>query len=79
MNIRLQTVLEDYKVWRVVIFMTQWVSCPEHSIYAHTIKADRPLAQETSSLQWSELFLNGFIVTVCSAFLIRRCWKVNLL
>jgi hypothetical protein len=37
------------------------------------------LAQETSSLQWMECFLNGFIVTVCSAFLIRRCWKVSLL
>lgn len=26
---------------------------------------------------WSEFFLNAFIVTVCTAYLIQRCWRVS--
>ncbi|KAF7975120.1 hypothetical protein HWV62_10413 [Athelia sp. TMB] len=32
---------------------------------------------EQQSVFWFEPFLNGLIVSLCSAYLIRRCWKVT--
>ncbi|KZP03371.1 hypothetical protein FIBSPDRAFT_905071 [Athelia psychrophila] len=52
----LQTVLEDYKVWAVLIHGQIW---------------------EQQGMFWTEPFLNGLIVSLCSGFLIRRCWKVT--
>ncbi|KZP04139.1 hypothetical protein FIBSPDRAFT_844333 [Athelia psychrophila] len=51
----LQTVLEDYKMWVVLIHGQIWVK---------------------QGIFWTEPFLNGLIVSLCSGFLIRRCWKV---
>ncbi|KJA29918.1 hypothetical protein HYPSUDRAFT_246273 [Hypholoma sublateritium FD-334 SS-4] len=50
----LQTLLEDYKVWRTLIIQRLW---------------------STSSIQWSDIFLNGCICWLCECFYIRRCWK----
>lgn len=35
------------------------------------------ICQETSPIKWLEFFLNAFIVTVCTAHLIQRCWRVR--
>ncbi|KZP20163.1 hypothetical protein FIBSPDRAFT_954777 [Athelia psychrophila] len=32
---------------------------------------------EEQGIFWTEPFLNGLIVSLCSGFLIRRCWKVT--
>lgn len=34
--------------------------------------------QSTSVIEWSDLFLNGLICSLCEAFFIRRCWKVSM-
>ncbi|GLB33890.1 hypothetical protein LshimejAT787_0107740 [Lyophyllum shimeji] len=31
----------------------------------------------TSNIQWTDLFINGILSTLCEAFFIRRCWKMT--
>ncbi|RDB22604.1 hypothetical protein Hypma_010095 [Hypsizygus marmoreus] len=31
----------------------------------------------TSNIQWSDLFLNGLLSSLCEGFFVRRCWKMR--
>ncbi|KAF8076479.1 hypothetical protein FPV67DRAFT_1664740 [Lyophyllum atratum] len=73
----------DYRddSWRKRVFVAIVVFICILQTFVEAYKSWRTIVGQkkwsTSNIQWTDLFLNGVLSSLCEAFFIRRCWKMT--
>lgn len=58
----------------VIVLSILQTALEDYKVWRTTVSDKR---WSTSPIEWSDLFLNGCICSLCEGFYIRRCWKLT--